>query len=82
MIRIAIDLNVRVEGGHTVAGFARVEGDPSVLAVHDEVTVFERETGVEGSGRIVKVDTGRQLVFIDVEWKTLGVPSGTMGARL
>lgn len=66
--RVAIDLNVRVRGNETYAGFEDVDGG---LAPGDLVEVYERETGLRGSARVTKVDNQRQLVFLAVDWPSL-----------
>ena len=74
MIRIAIDPNVRVHGDLTFSGFAEVDGDITTLAEGHEVIVYEPESGATGTGHIDEIDSTRQLIYIDVAWKTLVWP--------
>ena len=66
--RVAIDLNVRVRGNQTYAGFEDVDGS---LAPGDDVEVYEPETGLVGHGRVTDVDDTRQLVYLIVDWAGL-----------
>jgi hypothetical protein len=66
--RIEIDLNVRVRGNGTYAGFEDVVGP---LAVGDEVEVYESESGLLGKGRVAEIDTVGELVYLSVDWATL-----------
>lgn len=66
--RVAIDLNVRVRGNQTYAGFEDVHGD---IALGDEVEVYEPETSLVGHGRVTDVDAARQLVYLAVDWTGL-----------
>jgi len=66
--RVMIDLNVRVHGNATYVGFEDVDGP---IAVGDEVVVFEPESGLEGSGRIVEIDADNELVYLSVDWAGL-----------
>ena len=70
--RVAIDLNVRVRGNQTYAGFEDVDGG---LAPGDEVEVYEPETGLVGTGHVTDVDNQRQLVYLKVDWSGLHEPS-------
>ena len=70
--RVAIDLNVRVRGNQTYAGFEDVEGG---LAPGDDVEVYEPETGLVGPGRVTDVGNKRQLVYLAVDWAALHEPS-------
>jgi hypothetical protein len=51
MTRVQIDLNVRVRGNATYAGFEDVTGP---LAVDQVVEVFEPESGLAGLGRVTE----------------------------
>jgi hypothetical protein len=74
--RVAIDLNVRVRGNQTYAGFE--DADRS-LATGDEVEVFEPETGLAGPGRVTDVDNKRRLVYLAVDWPALREPERATG---
>ncbi len=69
MIRIEIDLNIRVRGNQTYAGYENVSG--ALPAIGDHVEVFESESGLVGSGIVVELDDKRQIVYLDVDWATL-----------
>jgi hypothetical protein len=69
--RVAIDLNVRVRGNLTYAGFEDVDGG---FWPDDEVEVYERETGLVGTARVTEVDNKRQLVYLAVDWAGLREP--------
>jgi hypothetical protein len=70
---IEIDLNVRVRGNGTYAGFEDVTGS---LSVGEQVEVFESESSLVGVGRVTEIDPVRQLVYLSVDWASLrpGVP--------
>ncbi|MFE6846540.1 hypothetical protein [Streptomyces sp. NPDC057686] len=58
MSRIEIDLNVRVRGNGTRAGFEDVAGP---IMEGDEVEVFEPESGLVGPGRITGIDNDKRM---------------------
>ncbi|MFE9685795.1 hypothetical protein [Streptomyces sp. NPDC006285] len=66
--RIEIDPNVRVRGNGTRAGFEDVSGP---LAVNMDVEVYEPESELVGPARVTEIDTGKQLVFLSVDWANL-----------
>lgn len=66
--RVAIDLNVRVRGNQTYAGFEDVTG---VVTPGGYVEVYEPETGVTGPAEVVEVDHEHQLVYLAVDWGKL-----------
>ena len=66
--RIAIDLNIRVRGNGTYAGFEDVTGP---IAVGDQVEVFETESSLVGRGRVTEIDGERELVYLSVDWSSL-----------
>jgi hypothetical protein len=72
--RIEIDLNVRIRGRQTFAGFENIHGG-HLPEVHDYVTVFEPETGLEGNGRVTEVDLDRQVIYLAVDWASMTEPS-------
>jgi len=67
--RVAIDLNVRVRGDQTYAGFEDVEGDMPFQGAR--VEVYERESGVFGKAEVIEIDSDRQLIFLRVNWAAL-----------
>jgi hypothetical protein len=69
--RVGIDLNVRLRGGLTYAGF---EDSSAPLAVGEHVRVYERESGLEGPGEVVEVDEATRLVYLKVAWAELREP--------
>src|SRR4051794_31675710 len=70
MTRIAIDLNVRVRGNETYAGFEDVEGP--LPSHHGElVEVYERESGASGKAEVRDIDNERRLIFLAVDWAGL-----------
>jgi len=73
--QVEIDPNVRVGGNGTCAGFEDVHGgDPATMKRWDRVRVFEPESGLEGPGRVERVDHARKLVFLQVDWLLLRLP--------
>jgi hypothetical protein len=66
--RVSIDLNVRVRGRQTYAGYEDADGP---LVVGENVEVYEAESGLVGQGRVVEVDEEKRLVFLAVDWGTL-----------
>ncbi|MEV0382440.1 hypothetical protein [Nonomuraea sp. NPDC050643] len=71
-MRVRIDPNVRVRGGHTLASFEDVEGlDPATLHVGEVLTVYEPEAALRGDGTVVEVDRVRRLVILAVDWPSL-----------
>ncbi len=71
--RITIDPNVRVNGNRTYAGYEDISG--GTVNVGDRVRVWEPESGVAGFGTVVECDDERQLIYLDVNWSALHVPS-------
>ncbi len=69
MIRIAIDVNVRVRGNLTYSGFEDIDGEPAVAGA--SVEVYEPESGLAGTGRVVELDVERELVYLEVDWASL-----------
>lgn len=67
-VRVAIDLNVRVNGGQTCAGFEDVDPPGCVLFPGQKVTVFERETGIEAPATVVSLAYATALVYLGVCW--------------
>lgn len=64
-VRVAIDLNVRVRGNQTYAGFEDADGP---LAAGDKVAAFEAEAGVQADATVTEVDEGRRLVYLAMDW--------------
>jgi len=73
VVRVEIDLNVRVRGNWTFTGLEDADGP---IAVGDVVQVFEPESGIEGPGRVEEVDLHRRLIFLSVDWASLDEPVG------
>lgn len=78
-VRIAVDLNVRVRGNQTYAGFEDVRipraaaDDPVDLAVikpGTPVTAFEEETGITADAKVTAVDEEARLVYLEVDWSS------------
>ncbi|WP_409330378.1 hypothetical protein [Trujillonella humicola] len=75
-MRIEIDLNVRVRGSGTYAGFEDVvDAAPTDLQPGDEVEVFESEADLVGRGHVTAIDVERQLVYLSVDWASLRPPA-------
>src|SRR4051794_10794704 len=72
-MRIAIDLNVRVAGDQTYAGFEDVEGG-GLPAESEYVEVYEPESGVFGKAQVTRIDMDRELIYLAVEWSGLAEP--------
>ena len=73
-VRILIDLNVRVEGNRTYAGFEHVRGS-GVLSTGVSVEVLEEESGLVGQATITDIDPERELVYLEVDWSSLHEPT-------
>jgi len=74
VIRVEIDLNVRVRGNWTFVGLEDADGQ---VTVGDLVQVFEPESELEGPGRIEEVDFERRLIFLSVDWASLEPPGSS-----
>jgi hypothetical protein len=74
--RVMIDPNVRVRGNGTYAGFEDVDGP---LTVGELVEVYEAESGITGEGRITEIDADRELVYLSVDWASLGDDGSRQG---
>lgn len=74
---VTIDLNVRIGGNQTFAGFEDVDGP---IRPGGEVTVVEPESGIQGPGRVVRIDAERELIYLEVEWSRLSRPSSAADA--
>lgn len=70
--RVAIDLNIRVHGNETYAGYEDIEGGPVAEGV--DVDVWEPESGIEGRGQITTLDPERRLAYLAVDWLALRDP--------
>jgi hypothetical protein len=66
--RIRIDPNIRVRGNHTLAERHDVDGP---ILVGTAVEVYEPEADIVGNGRVVEVDTDRDLIVLAVDWPSL-----------
>lgn len=71
LIRIEIDLNCRTEENYTYSGFEDIDHEPTAIQGHEPVIVCEPETGVEGFGRVARMDWDKGLVYIRVDWSSL-----------
>jgi hypothetical protein len=71
--RVQIDLNVRVRGNQTFAGFEDVEPREAVSEdlIGAHVIAYEPESGVSGDGRVTEIDPASRLVYLDVDWRSL-----------
>lgn len=76
-VRIAIDLNVRVRGDQTYAGFenVRVPGasaddplDLDAIRPGTPAVAFEEETGVIANAMVTAIDEEARLVYLAVDW--------------
>ncbi|MFC9761664.1 hypothetical protein [Rhodococcus jostii] len=72
-ITIVIDPNLRVGDNNTLAGFDDVIEGSSDLVAGLHVGVLEPESGLFGDARIVRIDHGKKLVELAVDWKLLHV---------
>lgn len=75
MTRIAIDLNVRVRGNLTYSGFEDIDGDLPLPGM--DVEVYEPESGMVGVGRVADLDEEHRLVYLQVDWAGLRLPTAT-----
>lgn len=71
--RVAIDLNIRVRGNQTYAGYEDVEG---VVMSGSLVEVWEPESEIAGVGIVTSVDARTRLVYLAVDWTSMK-PGGT-----
>lgn len=69
MLSVTVDLNVRVRGRLTYAGFEDVEGE--IPLPGSSVTAVEKETGLRAPGIVTEVDPVKELVFLAVAWREL-----------
>lgn len=72
--RITIDPNVRVDHNRTYAGFEDVEGGETVN-LGMTVEVVEPEANLVGRATVTDVDAERELIYLEVDWPSLKVPS-------
>jgi hypothetical protein len=72
--RVEIDLNVRVRGNLTYAGFEDADGP---VAVGQPVEVFESESGLAGRGTVSEIDWDARLIYLRVAWAQLQPPALT-----
>jgi hypothetical protein len=72
---IQIDLNVRVNGNQTYAGFENIiQGSlPSPYLGYQFVTVTEIESGLTGPGIVTEMDYDKKIIYLDVDWKQLSI---------
>lgn len=71
MIRIAVDLNVRVQGHRTYAGFEDVVGAANadhLVAVGDKVLAWEPEDDIVTDATVCAVDEATRIIYLDVDW--------------
>lgn len=68
LLRIPIDLNVRVKGNQAMAGFEDV---PGMVAKGDQVEIYEAETGLHGLATVNEIDPGKRLIFMITDWHLL-----------
>jgi len=68
MIRVEIDLNVRVRGNWTFSGLEDTSGPVEAGQV---VEVFEAESGLSGPGIVEEIDEDRRLIYLSVDWAAL-----------
>lgn len=69
--RIKIDLNVRVAGHLTYAGFEDVVPEGSVVRLGEQVLAWEPECGMAADAVVHAIDDGTETVYLDVDWKSL-----------
>lgn len=71
-VEIIIDLNVRVEGDRTYAGFEDVLGGfVEDLVPGGPVMVVEEESDLVGPATVERIDFARQLIYLNVAWSSL-----------
>lgn len=78
LIQVVIDLNVRVRGGHTFAGYedirpgtatyTRLGNATAPVRIGDKVLAVEEEEQICTYAEIISVDRERELVFLAVDW--------------
>ena len=69
LVKIEIDLNVRVKGNLTYAGFENVTG--ALPAVGTRVKVYESESELSGYATVASLDHKRKIIYLDVDWTLL-----------
>jgi hypothetical protein len=70
--KVLIDPNVRFMGNATYAGFEDVFGP---IESGQTVDVLEPESGLSGTGIVLEVNQGAQMVALQVDWTSLRVPA-------
>jgi hypothetical protein len=70
-VRVAIDLNVRVKGNQAMAGFEDASG---MVAMGDEVEVYEPESGLHGPAVVNEIDDSKRLIYMITDWRALRLP--------
>lgn len=68
LVRVEIDLNVRLGDGTTRAGIEDADGE---LVVGQRVIVYESESGLTGPGLVMRVDQLAGLAYLAVDWRQL-----------
>lgn len=65
MKRISVDLNVRVHGNQTYAGFEDTE---QPVHVGEQVLAWEPEDDIVADATVTEVDGQRRLIYLAVDW--------------
>lgn len=68
MKRVKVDLNVRVRGNKTYAGYEDVVPEGATLVVGEQVLIWEPEDDIVTDGTVIELDDAKQIVYLDVEW--------------
>lgn len=72
--RVCIDPNVRTGRNQTCSGFEDIDPRGTVLTPGQEVTVYEAESGLTGTGRVTEVNQRHGIVYLAVDWRSLKCP--------
>lgn len=71
MRRVKIDLNVRVAGHLTYAGFEDVVPEGATVSLGERVLAWEPECGMVADATVHAIDDEAQIVYLDVDWQSL-----------
>lgn len=69
MKRVQVDLNVRVRGNKTYAGYEDVVPEGAPVAVGEQVLVWEAEDDIVTDGTVIELDDEKQIIYLDVDWR-------------
>lgn len=72
-VRVAVDLNVRLDGGQTYTGLEDCDGP---VERGDQVVAYERESGIETGATVTSIAPVTGLVYLRMDWDGFREPEG------